>query len=91
MKGKRRRDLTREEWCQLATKFRQTIDLMGDCDELLSQSVTVAEMARYRKAFGRIQRLKSRLDGLACSQHQDWPEASKLFYGAGQTFYVGWI
>lgn len=90
MKGKPRRILTREEWQNLAEKARQINSLMGEVDATLADTLTVAGMKPYRKAFGKVQSLKCRLDSLAVDQHRDWPEAPRLFYGNGWTFHSEW-
>jgi hypothetical protein len=79
--GKRRSDLSREEWQSLAAELKKAVEALEQCDVILSKTLTVNGMRPHRKAFGGIQSLRSRLDNLASSQHPDWPEATRLFYG----------
>ncbi len=88
---KRRRVLTTDEWIELAEKVRQVTILLAQCEKALTQSLTVAEMKPYCKAFGKVQSIRSRLDSLAVQQHLDWPAAIKLFYGPDWTTHANWI
>ena len=90
MKPKRRRDLPPEEWQTVAAKMREATEALAALDALLDESLTVAGMAPYRKAFGRVQVLRSRLDGLRAQQHPTWPEGDRLFFGCGWTYNATW-
>ena len=85
--GTRRRSLTAEEWRSLAEKQRQIEQLMRECDSLLSETLTVARMAPYRKAWGKVQSLRSRLEDLAFEQGQD---GLALLHGPNWTYHAGW-
>lgn len=89
MKG-RRRNLTPEEWRTAAGRIREATEALASVDSLLSESLTVAAIGPYRKVFGEVQALRSSLDDLAVRQHPDWPDATRLFYGDGWTWYSAW-
>ena len=91
MKSKRRRDLTREEWQQLAKDIREAIDCLARCESMLRLTRTVQQMKPYWKAFGKVQGLKSPLENLAIEQHPDWPDPMRLFYGSGGVFHAHWM
>lgn len=90
MKNHRRRGLTPEEWQTMAAKLRDATEALATLDSLLSESQTVAGLAPYRKVFGKVQSLRSRLDSLAIQQHPAMSESTKLFYGDGWTYHAAW-
>jgi hypothetical protein len=90
MKSKRRRPLTREEWQAIAGQFRHATHLLQEIDGILSETITVAKMQTFRRAFGKVQSLRSRLDSVRSFQHRDWPEGDKLFFGPQWTYHAEW-
>ena len=90
MKTKRRKGLTQEEWRAVSCMMKRVTNLMVDLDSLLNETLTVAEMQPYRKAFGKVQSLRARLDALRSNQHPSWLEGDRLFYGCQWTYHAGW-
>lgn len=90
MKTKRSRNLTPEEWRTVAAKMKEATEALAVLDSLLSESLTVSGTAPYRKAFGKVQSLRSKLDNLVVQQHPTLPEATSLFYGVGWTYHAEW-
>ena len=91
MKNKRRQRLSVEEWTALADNMQKVTTLLAEIDKQLGETLTVARMKPFRKAFGRIQSLRSRLDSLAVDQQRYWTGACQLFYGPEWVYHAGWV
>ena len=86
-KCKRRRQLALAEWKALAARQQEIERLMGECDTILARSQTVAGMGPFRRAWGRVQALRARLEDMACSEGQD---GIALFHGPQWTYQGHW-
>jgi hypothetical protein len=86
-KRTRRRPLTAEEWQALAERQHAIERLAAECEEILSEAVPAARMAPYRKAWGKVQSLRHRLESLAFDQAQD---GLALFHGPSWIYRAHW-
>jgi len=86
-KNRQRRWLTPAEWATLAEKQHEIERLMAEADAILRETLTVAGMSPIRKAFGRAQALRARLEDVAFSQGQN---GLALFHGPQWTYHAEW-
>ena len=90
MKMRTRRPLTSAELSELSAAMKQAVQGLETCERILSETLTVAEMKPYERAFGRVQSLRSRLDSLACGQCPPGTDPTRLFFGPDWTYHANW-
>jgi hypothetical protein len=76
--------LSREQWQEWGDRAKEAWDL--HIALIIKLQEIVSKTSRPLTAMSKVGRAlyagKCRMDSLVCAQHPDWPEATRVFYGA---------